>query len=113
MKLMIAGSRSITDIDISRYIPDGVELIISGGASGVDTIAEKYADSKRISKLILRPQYNLYGRAAPIRRNEIMVDVADSILVIWDGKSRGSAATISYAEKKNKNLRVITFSKEK
>ena len=31
MKLLIAGSRSVNNIDISPYIPEGVELIISGG----------------------------------------------------------------------------------
>lgn len=46
MKLLIAGSRSITDIDISSYIPADVDLIISGGANGVDTLAEQYADKK-------------------------------------------------------------------
>ena len=109
MKLMIAGSRSITDFDLSKYIPDGVELIISGGAGGVDTLAERYADEKRISKLIMRPRYDLYGRAAPIRRNEIMVDIADEILVIWDGKSKGSASTVKYAEKNNKPLTVVNI----
>ena len=53
MKLLIAGSRSITNFDISPYIPENVELIISGGASGVDTLAEQYADEHKISKLIL------------------------------------------------------------
>ena len=64
MKLLIVGSRNITDIDVSIYIPQGVDLIISGGANGVDQLAEQYADKNRISKLIIRPRYDLYGRAA-------------------------------------------------
>ena len=40
MKLLIVGSRSITDYDISPHIPAETELIISGGANGVDTLAE-------------------------------------------------------------------------
>ena len=102
MKLLIAGSRSISDFDLTEYIPDDTELIISGGAKGVDTIAEKYADKHKISKLILYPNYCLYGRAAPIKRNEIMVDLADSVLVIWDGKSKGAMYTAEYAKKKGK-----------
>ena len=113
MKLMIAGSRSISDIDLSQYIPKGVELIISGGAAGVDTLAEKYADEKKISKLILRPRYDLYGRGAPLKRTESMVDIADEIIVIWDGKSKGSDYTVKYAEKKNKKLTLITLSDKK
>ena len=108
MKLLIAGSRSIADFDLTEYIPEGIELIISGGAKGVDTIAEKYADKHKISKLILHPNYSLYGRAAPIKRNEIMVDLADNVLVIWDGKSKGAMYTAEYAKKKGKDVIVVT-----
>lgn len=109
IKLVIAGSRSITDFDLDKYIPNDTELIISGGAQGIDLIAEKYADKKRISKLILRPKYKLYGRAAPLKRNEEMVDIADSVLVIWDGKSKGALYTINYARKKNKEIKIVNI----
>lgn len=109
MKLLIAGSRSITDFDLSPYIPSDVELIISGGADGVDTIAEKYSDKHKISKLILRPNYSRYKRSAPLKRNEEMVDIADSVLVIWDERSKGTLHTIRYAQKKEKNLQLIIY----
>lgn len=109
MKLLIVGSRSITNFDLSPYITDNVDTIISGGADGIDSLAEKYADSHRLSKYIIRPQYNLYGRAAPLKRNEKMVDIADSILIIWDGRSKGTEHTIKYAKGTNKNYHVITI----
>lgn len=34
MKLLVVGSRSITNLDIFPYIPDGISIIISGGAGG-------------------------------------------------------------------------------
>ena len=42
MKLLIVGSRSIKNFDLSEYIPKETELIISGGATGIDSIAENY-----------------------------------------------------------------------
>ena len=107
MKLLIAGSRSITDFDLTPYIPQDVELIISGGADGVDTLAENYADKHKISKLILRPNYSRYKRSAPLKRNEEMVDISDSVLVIWNGKSKGTSHTVRYAQKNEKDLRII------
>lgn len=109
MNFLIVGSRSIKDFDISEYVPPEADLIISGGANGVDSIAEKYADDHRLSKLILRPRYDLYGKAAPLKRNEIMVDLADAILIVWDGKSRGTMYTVKYARRKNKNLTVVNL----
>ena len=77
----------------------------------LDALAEKYADSHKISKHIIRPQYSLYGKAAPIVRNKKMVEIADEVLVIWDGKSKGSLATVKYAKEMNKNVNLITCEK--
>lgn len=106
MKLLIAGSRSITSFDLSPYIPDEVDLIITGGAKGIDTLVEAYAKERGIPTLTVKPCYERYGRAAPILRDEEMVDLADSVLVIWDGVSRGSRHTADYARKKGKPLTV-------
>ena len=107
MKLLIAGSRSIADFDLSEHVSSCVALIISGGARGVDTLAEEYADKHKISKLILRPDYSKYGKYAPLKRNEIMINIADGVLVIWDGKSRGSQFTLQYCRKANKKVTLI------
>ena len=107
MKLLIVGSRSINEFDLSPFVSHEVDTIISGGADGVDRLAEKYADDNRLSKYIMRPRYDLFGRAAPIRRNEEMVRMADSVLVVWDGASRGTLSTIKFAEKSKKPLTII------
>lgn len=107
MKLLIVGSRSIKIFDLSPFISTEVDTIISGGATGVDALAEQYADSNRLSKYIIRPRYDLYGRAAPIKRNEQMVDIADAVLIIWDGHSKGTQHTIQYAKKIGKEVEII------
>ncbi len=109
MKLLIVGSRSITSFDLSPYISKEADTIISGGASGIDSLAEQYADMHRLSKYIIRPCYNRFGRAAPLKRNEQMIDMADEILIIWDGHSKGTKYTIQYAIKTNKPLTVVTI----
>lgn len=112
MKLLIAGSRSIKQFDLAQHIPPETELIISGGANGIDTLAEQYADAHKISKLILRPKYDLYGKAAPIKRNEIMVELADAVLIVWDGVSRGTKHTISCAKKKQKKITIVQLNSQ-
>ena len=105
MKLLIVGSRSITNFDL--YITENVDTVISGGAGGVDSLAEQYADLHHLSKYILRPRYDLYGRAAPLKRNEQMVDIADALLVIWDGRSKGTQYTLKYAKKMKKQVTLV------
>ena len=107
MKLLIVGSRSITDFDLSPYIASEVDTVISGGAQGIDCLAEAYADLHHLSKYILRPRYDIYGRAAPLKRNEQMVEMADVVLVIWDGHSKGAKYTLNYAKKRNKPVTLV------
>lgn len=109
MKLLIAGSRTIKNFNFEGLIPPTCDTILSGGAAGIDFFAEKYADKHKLSKIILRPQYNLYGRAAPLRRNEELVCIADEVLIVWDGKSKGTLHTIKYAKKKGKRLKIINY----
>lgn len=79
MKLAIIGSRSITDVDLSKYVSDEVRTIVSGGTKGIDQLAEDYADKKRLSKFIIRPEYKKYGRGGAIIRNKEIVEFAEKV----------------------------------
>jgi len=107
MKLAIIGSRSITDIDLSKYIPEGVTEIVSGGAKGVDTCAAAYAQNNGIALTVFLPDYARYNRGAPLKRNEQIAEYADEALVFWDGKSRGTAQTIRHFRTRRKPYSII------
>ena len=106
MKVAVVGSRSISAIDLGMYISDGDE-IVSGGATGVDSCAAEYAKKKGLRLTVFLPQYDRYGRAAPIARNKQIVDYADKIVALWDGKSKGTLSVIKYAEKTGKICEII------
>ena len=106
MKIGIVGSRNITEINIEQYVFDCDE-IVSGGAVGVDRLAAEYAQKTGIVLVEFLPQYELYGRAAPIVRNKQIVDYADKIVAFWDEKSKGTLLVIRYARKVGKPCDVI------
>ena len=110
MKVLVSGSRSITDFDLEGLFPPDTDTIICGGAKGVDQLAEQYADAHQLQKMIFRPKYDLYGRAAPLKRNEEMVRLADFVIIIWDGKSKGTRYTAEYTKKQGKPLLLLNVS---
>lgn len=109
MKLAIIGSRSITEIDIEKYIPDGVSEIVSGGARGVDTLAKQYAVFNNIKYTEILPNYTKFKKGAPLKRNEKIADYADKALVFWDGCSKGTEHIINCFLKLNKECKIINF----
>ena len=109
MKLLIVGSRTIKNFDLNGHVPAETDLIISGGAKGGDTLAEKYADEHGIDKLIIAPDYSNFGHYAPLKRNKEMVDLADAVLAIWDGRSRGTMHTIDYARSIGKTVLTVLY----
>ena len=98
MKIAIIGSRSITMANIDAYVSNNDE-IVSGGAAGVDSCAAKYARRTGLKLTEFLPQYDKYGRAAPIVRNKEIVDYADKVVAFWDGRSKGTLFVIKYAQK--------------
>ena len=95
----ICGSRSIKDLNLDFYLdPDYFGEIVTGGAAGVDTIAEKWAKKHNIEWVCYLPQYEIYGgKYAPLVRNKQMIEYADECIAFWDGKSKGTLMTIEYA----------------
>lgn len=106
MKIAVVGSRDITVEDIGKYILDCDE-IVSGGARGVDSSAADYARRNGIKLTEFLPDYERYGRAAPIVGNGLIVDYSDAVIAFWNGRSKGTLSVIKYAEKVGKECRVI------
>ena len=106
MKLAIVGSRNVIVDNMEKYI-SACDEIISGGAAGVDRCAAEYAKKNGIRLTEILPKYDLYGRAAPIIRNKEIVDIADKILIFWNGTSKGTLSVINYAQKTGKSFEII------
>lgn len=55
------------------------------------------------------PEYDKYGRGAPLIRNKTIIENADYVLAIWDGVSRGTHNAIGHAQNLSKPLLVERF----
>ncbi len=113
MKLLIAGSRKIdkTYIEGVYYILDviveknkyEVTEVISGGAKGVDTYGEQWAEKHDIPVLRIVPDWK-QGKGAGMERNTKLVEVCDVAAIFWDGHSKGTHDTLRKMLKSRKPL---------
>ena len=98
MRVAIVGSRNCKNCSaqkINEYIPLKCTRIISGGASGVDTLAAECARMRDIPLENYLPQYKKYGKNALLLRNTQIVEASDLVLAFWDFTSKGTAHTIA------------------
>lgn len=106
MKVAIIGSRNIIINNLYDYIPNDVTEIVSGGAKGVDLCAKEYAQQKKIKYTEFLPEYNKYGKYAPLKRNLKIIEYSDEIYVFWDGVSPGTKYVVSQCEKSGKTIHI-------
>lgn len=106
MRVAVVGSRNMNFNIPRRCIPKETTQIISGGCRGIDIKAREFAYKNGIQIVEIVPDYDSYGRSAPIIRNRIIVSKADLVVVFWDGKSRGTKFVIDYCIKNDKPVHV-------
>lgn len=116
MRVAIVGSRSIEYAKLQKKayellcenIPSNCTEIVSGGAVGIDRLAEIYARHNDLPIKVFLPDYEKYGKKAPIMRNNEIVAYSQYVLAFWDGSSHGTAYTIATCLKEGVPVKVIT-----
>ncbi len=116
INIAVVGGRNFKDYALMKkvltdFIGDDkmVGNIVSGGATGADTLAEKFAAEMNYEMLVFRPDRAKYGRAAPLMRNTQIIENADVVFAFWDGISRGTMDSINKAKKLQRELHVVSY----
>lgn len=94
MKVIIAGSRNISDysliVNAVKSSGYNITTVISGCAVGVDRLGEQWARANNIPIIEMPANWNQYGNKAGPIRNRDMALAADAAVIIWDGESTGT-----------------------
>jgi len=84
-------------------------ILISGGAKGIDTVAEEVAEKMEIDILVIRPDYRNYPpKIAPLKRNKVIAELSDVLIAIPALDSKGTYHTIGVFRKKKPENKIIT-----
>lgn len=106
--VLICGSRKIWVYDSLKLAitNSGWDIgeVVSGGAQGVDQMAERWARANNADLVVFHANWGRYKKkAGPIRNNKMVQYLLNQedvgVIALWDGKSRGTAHTIKLAKK--------------
>ncbi len=109
MKVAIIGSRHVKTPrvvlnKIIEELPQECTEIVSGGAEGVDKLAEKFAKENGYS-------FTEISSESPLEKSQKLADYADCLIAFWDCASKGTAIIISTFTKVSKHVRIICINK--
>ena len=113
MKLAVVGSRAFNDFALltreldSIHAQTPIELIVSGGAKGADSLAEEWARLNGVKTQIFLPDWKKHRRGAAFVRNRQIIAECERCLAFWDGTSKGTQNSIELAKGLGKKARVI------
>jgi hypothetical protein len=126
MKLAIAGYRGFTDYHLFKHhLVSFIEEhgkpaeIISGGAKGADSMAERYAKEENIPIVVLKPDWKTRGRQAGLLRNTDIVARCSHLLAFPPRRfvpgspgtntsvGRGTQDTIKKAKRSGKIIKQV------
>ena len=117
MRTIIAGSRTIRDYNIVAYAIElsamNITEVVCGGAGGVDTLGERWANIRNIPVKHFYAQWDSYGKSAGYMRNIDMAKYADACIVVWDGKSKGAKHMYNIAKESGMDTFLYTLPRVK
>lgn len=113
-KLAIVGSRTFTDKNLfnstlEKYIIDhGLPTtIVSGGAAGADTLAERWAVAHGIATEIYKPDWKKHGKAAGVLRNTDIVANCTHMIAFPSKRGKGTQDSIKKAIARGIDVKVV------
>ena len=119
-KVIIAGSRKYDDYETLREKCDTIlskkfadpnvqVIVVSGGATGADSLGERYAVERGLQIERHPADWDKYGKSAGPRRNAEMAAVADALIAFpkQDEPNKGTLNMIETAKAKGLPIRVI------
>jgi hypothetical protein len=116
MRVIIAGSRTITDpLELEKAIKLSgfqIDSILCGGSYGVDKLGFLWADAHNIPVTLYVPDWEKYGKSAGPIRNSEMAKLAEALILVWDGVSKGSKDMLNKANSKGLKVYVHLVKKE-
>jgi len=118
VRVIIAGTRNFSDYPLMKDKLDrlrasiGVFEVVSGGATGADSMGERYAQENELPLKIFPAEWDKYGKAAGYKRNEQMAQYAGACIVFWDGKSKGTEHMINLATQYGLKTSIVRYGEE-
>ena len=114
-RIVVAGCRNYEDYESAKeYIEKCISRIrkiytlvfLSGGCCGADLLGERFAAENGFLIERYCADWKKHEKSAGPKRNLQMIKACDDVICFWDGKSRGTASTILYAQELKKPLKI-------
>ena len=88
MKVLVSGGRTYSNYRVVKHTLDNIDKqslitnLIHGGAKGADSLGDRWAKENNVDIKVYKPDWNKYGKAAGVLRNQEMLDIEHPDIVV-------------------------------
>lgn len=114
-KVAVVGGRNFLDYNFLKGVLNSyhrqhiISVVVSGGARGADSLAERWAHTNQVDLHVFMAKWNQYGNKAGYKRNLLIAEYADLVIAFPDKQSKGTYHTIGLFERFNKPCYVFKY----
>lgn len=107
----VIGSRDFDNYSILRRVlkKHYITQIVSGGATGADTLGARYAQENKIPLIVFKPDWINRPKTGGFFRNKEIIRSVDVVIAFWNGISRGTKDSLDHAKKLKKKVIIVNF----
>lgn len=106
MKVVLVGPPTLTDADISRWLPEGTDEIIPAGTWGTHDCILRYVNTHGIKLTEFYIEFEFFGPLAIMEHFMRAIDYADSVVLFPDSSIPETDDFIAQCEKQHKPLKI-------
>jgi len=115
LKIAIVGSRHFHDYQTMKEFMDACLAkwncqkctVVSGGATGADSLAERWAEERGFDIKVFVADWDKHGRSAGPIRNSMIVDYCTHVVAFPSHNCRGTQDTIRKAKNAGKPVEIL------
>jgi len=114
-KIAVVGSRGYNNYDyfeaqikyLTMNMQGDITFVSGGCSSGADKLIKDFCKEYNYELIEFLPNWDLYGKSAGFKRNQLIVEEATHLIAFWNKKSKGTESSVKLAEKKNIPIRIV------
>ena len=111
IKLSVLGTRDFTDREMleEELSAESFDVLVTSGKLGADRMAQDFALDHDIPAQVILADYAAHGSEASHRRNLMMIEQSNRVIVFWDRNKRSTFRYLDFIKERGISFKTVFY----